>query len=189
MAGGASANPSSPTGTPVSTQGPTSSVFTPRFSTLPTAPTSTAPGATYSLYNAPRQGFAQPGAAYQPSSSFMPQSVSGYGRFPVAPTSTAARPTADQARAQMMEYQQRYKPGMQQAQQEVSQYAAGLRQAEANRQAEIARRAEEARQAAAAAAAAEAERIRREQEAASQSYGEWYSGATGGLASLQGFNK
>lgn len=185
MAGGASANPSSPTGTPVSTQGPTSSVFTPRFSTLPTAPTSTAPGATYSLYNAPRQGFVQPGAAYQPSSSFMPQSVSGYGRFPVAPTSTATRPTADQARAQMMEYQQRYKPGMQQSQQDVQRYAAGLRQAEANRQAEIARRAEEARQ---AAAAAEAERIRREQEAASSySDGNYNWGAQGGLASLQGF--
>ena len=188
MAGGASANPSSPTSVPMRTQGPTTSAFTPRFATLPTAPSTSAPG-TYSLNAAAQPGFAQQGAPYQPFASRMPANISGYGNFPQAPTSVNTGPTADQVRAQMLAYQQQYKPGMQQAQQEVGQYAANLRAAEEARKAEIARQAELARQ---AAAAAEAERLRREQEAASSSDGGWSNqyngGASGGLASLQGFN-
>ena len=186
MAGGASANPSNLSSTPVSTVGGTTSAYTPQFATLPTAPTSNIPGATYSLGTAPRAGFAQQGTPYQPFASRMPAIVSGYGKFSQAPTANTG-PTADQVRAQMLAYQQKYQPGMQQAQTEVQQYAANLRAAEEARKAEIARRAAEAE---AARQAAEAERQRREQEAAS-SYSDsgWYSGATGGLAGLQGFER
>ena len=188
MAGGASANPSKLSSTPVSTQGGTSSAYTPRLATLPTAPAGGAPATTYAPAMVARQGFAQQGTPYQPFASRMPATVSGYGNFPQASTSANNGPTAEQVRAQMLAYQQRYQPGMQQAQREVGQYANQMRAAEEARKAEIARQAELARQ---AAAAAEAERLRQEQEAAQSSYSDsgWYGGGkAGGLASLQGFN-
>ena len=193
MAGGASANPSNLSRTPVGTQGATTSAYTPRLTTLPTAPVTAAPSSTYSVPMAARQGFAQPGAVFQPSATRMPAQVTGYGNFPQAPTSVNRGPSADQVRAQMLAYQQQYQPGMQRAQAEVQQYDARMRQAEADRKAEIARQAAAAEAARQAAAAAEAERLRQEQEAASSWSGSsnegWYTGATGGLASLQGFDK
>lgn len=187
MAGGASANPSNLSSTPVGTQGATTSAYAPRLATLPTAPTTGAPNSTYSIPMTPRQGFAQPGAQFQPSATRMPAQITGYGNFPQAPTSVNRGPSADQVRAQMLAYQQQYQPGMQRAQAEVQQYNDQMRAAEEARKAEIARRAAEA------AAAAEAERLRREQEqmmwfSDSNGNGDQFAGASGGLASLQGFN-
>lgn len=187
MAGGASANPSNLSSTPVGTQGATTSAYTPRFAALPTAPTTSAPGTTYSLSTTPRQGFAQQGAPYQPFASRMPAQVTGYGNFPQAPTSVNRGPSADQVRAQMLAYQQQYQPGMQRAQRDVQQYNVQMRQAEENRKAEIARRAAEAAAAAEAARLAEEERLRQEQAAQSSGNGDQFAGASGGLASLRGF--
>ena len=142
MAGGGSANPSSPTSVPMRTQGSTTSAFTPRFATLPTAPT-TSTGSTPGMYtlSAPTQQ----NTSYPSFASRMPTSVSGYGNFPQAQASRmVGGPTPDQVRAQMLAYQQQYKPGMQQAQQQVQQFNTNLRAAEEARKAEIARKAAEA---------------------------------------------
>jgi hypothetical protein len=87
----------------------------------------------------------------------------------------------------MLAYQQQYQPGMQRAQRDVQQYNVQMRQAEENRKAEIARRAAEAAAAAEAARLAEEERLRQEQAAQSSGNGDQFAGASGGLASLRGF--
>lgn len=189
MAGGASANPSNLSATPMSTRGATAPTSAPHFTTIPSFSAASDPSATYALARTNMVNAApSPYTQYTPTKSRMPASISGYGNFPQAPTSVVTGgPTAEQVRAQMLAYQQQYQPGIQQAQQQVQQFNTNLRAAEEARKAEIARKAAEA------AAAAEAERLRREQ----VEYGSaaWFAdqngwtGAQGGLTTLQGFER
>ena len=141
---------------------------------------------TFASLAQPTSPYAQAAAQAGPQTqtSVMSQPLRGYGNFDaVVQRTPVGRPTPDQMAAQMAAYRQQYAPGIQQAQSEVEQYNARIRQAEADRKAEIARRAAEA--------AAEAERQRLAQESNSERF--WFGdnpssgGASGGLASLRGF--
>ena len=199
MAGGSSGPNTQSSSQPQSASTGASSVTTPQAYTLPSSYQNQYNQAPSSIYNAtptPRTGFYQQGAPsqsyqmYQPyntPASYMPQQMSGYGRFTTPPPQAYAnRPTADQVRAQMNAYSTQYEARNRAAQQSMQQYYAKMRQAEADRKAEIARKEAEAKAKAEAEAAAAAAQSSNGE--GSEGNGAQMAGATGGLASLKGFN-